>query len=139
MSTPRLSHPHGDVFASALISASLWSRYRSESAENSISAMLSQLPCLGGSKFQFFQNCIGFFGREGVVQRARLMGVQIVHDDPNPAGLRVGLCDTLHRLGKFELGSMFGDPGLAPARERLAKKQNLGDPMTAYSVSSLAG
>jgi hypothetical protein len=57
------------------------------------------------------------------------MSIQIVHDDPDPVGLGIALYNRLHHLGKFELGSMFGDPSLAPARERLAKKQNLGDPM----------
>ena len=82
------------------------SRHWRERAENSISAMLSHEPCLGGVvKFELVAQLTGRVGGQMLVKSAVTVGaVMVLHElDFRRVGV-VGLHEPVHELGVIGLG-----------------------------------
>jgi hypothetical protein len=104
------------------VSRSLMRRFRHwrVRADSSISAMLSQDPCLGVVYLQPLGECSGFGGFERFVQRAEGVGVEVVHDQHDPCG--VGVVDgqeVVDFVRPVDHGASWSGDDAAPAREGL--------------------
>ena len=82
---------------------------------------------LGGVvELQPFGDPPGLGSREGLVQRRRAMGVQIVQNHPHYLGLRVGLIrQPTHLLGEVLGGAPLGQRHVTPAGQRLTGQEQV--------------
>ena len=111
-------------------SASRRSRHCRASTLSSISAMFSQLPCLGVWWISSLSaSRLASAGREGLVERGRRVGVELVHDQHDPLG--VGVVDVdqlLDAVRPVEPGALVADAHLPPAAQRLADQEEVDHP-----------
>lgn len=85
----------------------------------------SMLGCV--MEFELFQQDICLVGWGRVIERTRLVRVQIVHHHPDHLCVRIGLHEALHGLCKVDLGAPLGDPGFPLASRRFAKQHDIGN------------
>ena len=79
-------------------------------------------------------------GWERLVQRGRLVGVEVVEHHTDALGLGVRLDNVAHAMGKLDLGAPLHDQYLAPAALGLAQIIiRSRTPLRSYSVSWRAG
>jgi hypothetical protein len=79
---------------------------------------------------QPIRQALGIGRREGLVERAGTVGVEVVHDQDDPLGLRVvHVHQLLDDVCPVELGPPLGDRGVSPAAERLAPEEQVRRPV----------
>src|SRR4051794_37409088 len=102
----------------------------------SISAMFSQLACLGVKwNLEPTQEAMCLLGRKGLVERARRVGREIVQHHPDPLRLRVVDLDELaHASGEVEGRTLLGDRDLAPGAVRVHEHEQVHRPGTPVLV-----
>ena len=100
---------------------------------NSISAMLSQDPCLGVVDLQALGQ------GEGLVERGDAVGVEVVHDQHH--GLGVGIVhgqEFFDLLGPVDFGALGQGVHTAPAAQGSVQTKIEQVPQRTYSLSSRA-
>jgi hypothetical protein len=75
---------------------------------------------------QFLQQAAGLRWGKGLIQRGRLVGMEVIQQHPNPLRLRVPLIDQpLHVLGKGPHRPLCRDRNVAPAGVRRCKQKKV--------------
>src|SRR4249920_2948832 len=81
----------------------------------------------GVVELQFLANTAGFGGREGVIERGRTMGIELIEYHTNDLGLRIPFIDQpLHLVRKVGLGPAFSDHHMPPACLRFTHHKEVG-------------
>ena len=103
---------------------------------NSISAMLSQLACLGvWWNSRRFTMAAGFGGGRGLVERIHAVDVQVVENDAYHGSVGIGCVhQPLHLVGEVSHGAAFGDGDMTPARQRLTGQEDVAGASAAILV-----
>ena len=81
-------------------------------------------------KLQLSENAPGCFGRECLIERSRLVGVQVVHHDSHPLGFRIAFIhQPLHLLREVLHRPLIGDSNVPPTALRLTHHEQVADPV----------
>src|SRR3989338_1567534 len=92
----------------------------------------------GVVKFQLPGDGASLLGRERLVERSRLVRIEVVRHDTYDVDVRIHLDDMLHGLGKLDLGAPLGDQYLAQPKLGLADHHQIAYPIAfVFDVEAL--
>lgn len=113
-----------------------WSKHCFARMLNLISAILSQLPCLGGVvKLKTLENSPSLSWRELFVERLGHMSVEIIHHDHDLLRIRECFIDErFHLKSKVILRSSVGDVDMTPGQQRSKEHKQVANPFTFVSA-----